>query len=110
MTYVISRAKIWRCGGQIDTSLAWRRLDEAVENAPTELSQAAREQASPRKCGKNIAAACWATKTRHARLRPSDASVRVPCRSKCVSVDANSIALTIENRDPITVVALVVKY
>ena len=25
MTYVISRAKIRRCGGQIDTSLAWRR-------------------------------------------------------------------------------------
>ena len=25
MTYIISRAKIRRCGGQIDTSLAWQR-------------------------------------------------------------------------------------
>jgi hypothetical protein len=33
MTYIISRAKIRRCGGQIDTSLAWRREEAAGKRA-----------------------------------------------------------------------------
>ena len=34
--YIISRAKIRRCGGQIDTSLAWRR-EAACGHRPTSL-------------------------------------------------------------------------
>jgi len=41
MAYVIPRAKIRRCGGQIGTSLAWRRLDEAIETRPEGSSRAA---------------------------------------------------------------------